>query len=99
MSVLEIVAAGVRNARSARPKVDHTGIEVRLRRANRTVGRSLGPISWSGSLPAFIRTSADLALEGWTIERVDRDRELIEDLECPVHPHPVSLADDCRVDL
>ena len=68
MSVLEIVQEGVRNARSARPTVDRPAIEARLRHANRAVGRSLGPISWSGSLPAFVRTSADLVLDGWTME-------------------------------
>ena len=43
-------------------------VERTLRRANRSLGRSLGRIEWVGSLEAYIRRSADLLLEGWTLD-------------------------------
>ena len=50
-------------------------VERTLRRANRSLGRSLGRIEWAGSLEAYIRRSADLLLEGWTL-----------DDDCPLSP-------------
>ena len=68
MAVEAIVNAGVRNAFARQPKVDRPAIENRLRRANRSLGRGLGRIEWAGSFPAFIRRSADLMVDGWTID-------------------------------
>ncbi len=68
MAVHELVELGVRNAFARRPVVDADGIERVLRRANRRLGRSLGRIEWVGSLEAYIRRSAELMLDGWTVD-------------------------------
>jgi len=67
MAVHERVDAGVRNAFLRRPVVDADEIERVLRRANRRFGRGLGRIEWVGSLEAYIRRSAELMLDGWTV--------------------------------
>ena len=44
-------------------------IERRLRQANRSAGHGRsGRIEWVGSLEAYIRRSADLLLDGWTLD-------------------------------
>ena len=68
MSVTADVAAGVRNAFARRPSVDQDAVERTLRQANRALGRTLGRIEWAGSLEAYIRRSADLMVEGWTLD-------------------------------
>ena len=68
MALRDQIEAGVRNAFSAHPVVDRVSVERALRRANRSLGRSLGRIEWAGSLEAYIRRSADLLLEGWTLD-------------------------------
>jgi hypothetical protein len=68
MALHDQIGAGVTNAFTARPVVDRVGIARTLRRANRGLGRSLGRIEWASSLEAYIRRSADLLLEGWTLD-------------------------------
>jgi hypothetical protein len=68
MAALDHIDAGVKNAFARTPVVDRDGVERALRRANRRLGRSLGTIEWLGSLEAYIRRSADLMLEGWTLD-------------------------------
>ena len=68
MAVHEFVDAGVRNAFARPPVVDADGIERILRRANRRLGRNLGRIEWVGSPAAYIRRSAELMLDGWTVD-------------------------------
>src|SRR5262245_35417838 len=68
MTASEHIEAGVKNAYARTPKVDPDQIERTLRKTNRSVGRDLGRIEWSGSLAAYIRRTADLVLEGWTID-------------------------------
>ena len=68
MALRDQLNTGTRNAFAARPVVDRVGVERTLRRANRSLGRSLGRIEWVGSLEAYIRRSADLLLEGWTLD-------------------------------
>ena len=75
MALRDQISAGARNAFAARPVVDRVSVERTLRRANRSLGRSLGRIEWAGSLEAYIRRSADLLLEGWTL-----------DDDCPLSP-------------
>ena len=70
MTADELVDVGVRNAVARVPAVDAVVVERTLRRANRALGRNLGRVEWSGSLQAYIRRSADLMLEGWTIDYV-----------------------------
>src|SRR6478735_7680861 len=71
MALEEVVAAGVRNAFARNPVVDREGIERSLRRANRSIARRIGPIEWIGSLEAYIRQSAELLLDGWTVDSAD----------------------------
>lgn len=68
MSVATIVEAGVRNAYARRPQVDEDAVVLSLRRANRRLGRNLGRIEWAESLDAYIRRSAALLREGWTVD-------------------------------
>src|SRR5580765_5296161 len=68
MLVHELVGLGVRNAFARRPVVDPDWIERVLRRANRRLGRNLGRIAWVGSPAAYIRRSAELMLDGWTVD-------------------------------
>ena len=68
MALRDQLNTGTRNAFAARPVVDQASVERTLRRANRSLGRSLGRIEWVGSLEAYIRRSADLLLEGWTLD-------------------------------
>ncbi len=68
MSVAKIVNEGVRNAFARRPALDEDTVEQALRRANRRLGRRLGRIEWAGSLDAYIRRSADLMVDGWTVD-------------------------------
>ena len=68
MALRDQLNTGTRNAFAARPVVDRVSVERTLRRANRSLGRSLGRIEWVGSLEAYIRRSADLLLEGWTLD-------------------------------
>ena len=75
MAPRDQISAGVKNAFAARPVVDRVSVERTLRRANRSLGRSLGRIEWVGSLEAYIRRSADLLLEGWTLDH-----------DCPLSP-------------
>ena len=75
MALRDQISAGARNAFAARPVVDRVSVERTLRRANRSLGRSLGRIEWAGSLEAYIRRSADLLLEGWTLDH-----------DCPLSP-------------
>jgi hypothetical protein len=71
MDARKLVGAGVRNALARQPKVDRALIEQTLRRANRTLGRKLGHVEWSGSFAAYIRRTADLMIEGWTVDLDD----------------------------
>jgi hypothetical protein len=71
MALEEVVAAGVRNAFARNPVVDRASIERSLRRANRSIARRIGPIEWIGSLEAYIRQSAELLLDGWTVDSAD----------------------------
>ena len=64
MGLRDQINTGTGNAFAARPVVDRVGVERTLRRANRSLGRSLGRIEWVGSLEVYIRRSADLLLEG-----------------------------------
>jgi hypothetical protein len=68
MAVEELVDDGVRNAFARRPVVDRALIERTWRRANRSLARGLGRIEWAGSLEAYIRGSAELLLDGWTLD-------------------------------
>ena len=70
MSIAQDVATGVRNAFVREPSVDPDAVAGRLRKANRSLGRSLGRIEWVGSLERYIRRTADLVLEGWTLDDV-----------------------------
>jgi Domain of unknown function (DUF6745) len=68
MTLEERIAVGVKNAFARQAIVDHVRIVRTLRRANRSLGRSLGRVEWAGSLEAYIRRSAELLLEGWTVD-------------------------------
>src|SRR5262245_47419742 len=68
MSARALVGDGVRNALAGEPRIDRALIESTLRRANRSVGRELGAIEWSGSFGAYLRTRAGLIAEWWTVD-------------------------------
>jgi hypothetical protein len=68
MAALDQIDAGVKNAFARKPVIDEDGVERALRRAIRRLGRSLGRVEWLGSLESYIRRSADLMLEGWTLD-------------------------------
>jgi hypothetical protein len=68
MTLEDQITVGVKNAFARQPSVDRVRIVQTLRRANRSLGRSLGRVEWAGSLEAYIRRSAELLLEGWTVD-------------------------------
>jgi hypothetical protein len=64
MALEDQVAAGIENAFARQPIVDRVRIVQTLRRANRSLGRSLGRVEWSGSVEAYLRRSAELSKGG-----------------------------------